>query len=167
MDQYKRMKQRTAGAVLTEAEVARIKMNLKTRRLTARDIADAYMVALSTIQKIARGDTWAWVEAEVDGTELKVEEDRILASLTPEARAELERENAQVMANLRAMGLVPEEATPTPPVPLVAVPKETSTDAVNRILREANELRAKQAQARVSEQRLIDELTGDTKESKV
>ena len=63
MDQFKRNRQRTGGAVLSEAIVAGIKQRLFSGISSVREEAQIYGVAMETIRKIWRGETWAWVEA--------------------------------------------------------------------------------------------------------
>lgn len=57
------MNRRVTNTNFTEADVARIKRNLSLG-FSTRELAQANGCAIETIRKIARGDTWAWVEAE-------------------------------------------------------------------------------------------------------
>ena len=123
MDDYKRMRQRTAGAVLTEQEVARIKLNIKQGGIPLREIAQAYGVALDTIRRIARGDSWAWVLAE--------DEQAIMPGATAESKQAAAESQARLMARLQAEGL----PIPTPPTP--------GEGLVSKLLDEANALKAK------------------------
>ena len=59
-------RQRTRSGVLTEAEVARIKLLLK-QGMSARQVKEYFPVSLWTIRAIARGDTWDWVAPEGEG----------------------------------------------------------------------------------------------------
>jgi hypothetical protein len=86
LDDEKRGRSRLGGATLTEREVARIKYNLG-RGYKPRSIADAYGVAVETIRRLARGETWSWVEPSPDGDDSVVE-------LTPEILASAERVRA-------------------------------------------------------------------------
>ena len=129
MDDYKRMRQRTAGAILTEHEVARIKLNIK-QGLPLREMAQAYGVALDTIRRIARGDSWAWVLAE--------DENELVPAETPESAQAAADSQARFMAKMAAEGLVP-----------------TAGEAVvNRLLTEASNLKAKTS----TTERQLDEL---------
>lgn len=96
LNNAKRMKQRTSGAILTEQEVARIKMNAG-KGMTAREMAQAYGVALDTIRKILRGDSWVWVKAEEEGMPLPEE--------TPEMVRDIEASQARLLAMLKEQGL--------------------------------------------------------------
>lgn len=82
MDRYSRERQRTGSAILTALEVARIKRNLNNG-MSPGEIAEAYGVARETIRRIARKESWLWVDAEEELPE-KV-------ALPPEAQAEMER----------------------------------------------------------------------------
>lgn len=58
-------RKRLASATLTENEVRGIKLRL-SRNESPREIAADHQVGVETIRRIARGETWYWVDTPVD-----------------------------------------------------------------------------------------------------
>lgn len=110
LNEDKRKRQRTAAAVLTEQEVARVKRNI-LRGMSLRELAQAYGVALDTIRRIARGDSWSWVEAE--GEMPKADHSPVPAKMQAEAARSFERLQAMLKGQGGEVEALPVEAPPT------------------------------------------------------
>jgi hypothetical protein len=101
--QQARAIKRTAGAILTEAEVRVIKREL-ARSVPARTLSQIYMVGLETIRRIARGDTWAWV-----GEEPETDINASLPDLPPEHEARMKAAQQELL-RLHRLEQVPQRA---------------------------------------------------------
>lgn len=102
-------RKRTAGALLTEAEVKRIK-GLLAQGVSRREIGKLFRVATETIARIARGDTWGWVEAGEELSRIALEADEIeVPPSTPEldAKADESRKRFEERMGINQPAKVP------------------------------------------------------------
>ncbi len=60
------MKRRRAAAVFSDEEVRQIRAALSSGQ-TRKELARLYGVGVETIAKLARGDTYGWVDGSVQG----------------------------------------------------------------------------------------------------
>lgn len=86
MDPDKRLRQRMGSSAFSEAEVARIKALLRKGH-SRRQLALAYGVALGTISKIAREETFAWVQPDYVAPPEGSVEQALEQAITPEMQA--------------------------------------------------------------------------------
>lgn len=103
-------RKRTAGALLTEAEVKRIK-GLLMQGVSRREIGKLFRVATETIARIARGDTWGWVEAGEELSRIALEADEIeVPPATPEldAKADESRRRFEERMGISQAAKVPD-----------------------------------------------------------
>lgn len=70
---------RVTNASLTQREVSQVKYRLKLG-VTRRQLSKDYEVSLETISRIARGDTWWWVEADPGSYSIEEQADRQLGT---------------------------------------------------------------------------------------
>lgn len=70
---------RVTNASLSAREVSQVKYRLKLG-VTRRQLSKDYEVSLETISRIARGDTWWWVEADPGSYSIEEQADRQLGT---------------------------------------------------------------------------------------
>jgi hypothetical protein len=140
MTPYNRNRQRTGGAVLSSEQVAVIKRKLLLD-FSSREIAESYGVGTETIRRIARGETWGWIEpAGMDG---KVLVEKSQADIALEAAASLERFKA-MMAGEASVDIPASLASPEQLARAASlgarVGGEAEAGPLDRLLGEANSL---------------------------
>lgn len=136
-----RKKQRMGSSAFTEGEVARIKAALKAGH-SPRSLAEDHDVALETIRKIGRGDTFAWVEAD-EYAVVNPADEFLSTPLSPELKAAADASAAELMQRIaereaaeaehkrrmeELLGRMPvSKAEPTP-----GIPNDPSPDLIRR-----------------------------------
>lgn len=87
------MRQRTGAAILTEEDVLRIRA-AADRSGNLRDLAAFYGVALGTIKKIVRRESWAWVGEESLTNNPVIGNSAPMPPMSPELEAQFNRDLA-------------------------------------------------------------------------
>lgn len=144
-----RDRQRKAAGVLTELEVGRIKKRGIERDVSAKELAGVYGVAVETIRKIWRGESWGWVEVEGG-------EENGLQRVSPEEAEQMQEAQNRLVEKLRREGLLSEGMVS--PIPLVEEPREEESERHGREI--AEKLLAAANKEREKRERLSGELEG-------
>lgn len=100
-----RKRMRSGNSALTEAQVRIIKERLRLGT-PRRTLAQIYHIALETIARIDRGDTWGWVDIDEIPPDLTQEE--LVAPIRPDQAQDM----AQILENLRKRGVIKDEPSP-------------------------------------------------------
>lgn len=97
-----RHRKRTAGAILSEREVAVIKRKLLDG-MTPRELSHIYLVATETIRRIAREETWGWVTPAAEGMDALPEGEE-LPPISEELKAKAAASQAAFLAKMQGAG---------------------------------------------------------------